>query len=132
MDARPVAIGLAMALLVLGAPIVAGASAGVPLGVSAASVDEVRAAGATPAFASYWVGDWMADSGWGGLERMLDKSKAAGITPVLYWYYWGDSISPSCVEHGCDGRTRTEWNALTTTLASKIKTHMGGRPTYVV
>ena len=107
-------------------------TATVPIGASNNSAAELTAAGAPPTFSSYWVGEWMATSGWGGLENMLKSAKSGGRTPVLYWYYWGDSISPSCVENGCNSRDKAEWNSLTTTLASKIQTHMGGAPVYVV
>lgn len=104
----------------------------VALGSSNNSAAELASAGAPATFSSYWVGEWMAASGWGGLESMLKSAKAGGRTPVLYWYYWGDSISPSCVENGCNSRDRAEWDSLTTTLASKIQTIMQGSPTYVV
>ncbi|HET6403385.1 MAG TPA: PKD domain-containing protein [Candidatus Thermoplasmatota archaeon] len=123
---------LVAALLTTAMPVQAQGAPTVPLGVSNNSVAELTAAGAKPTYASYWVGDWMAVHGWGGLENMLRSAKASGTTPVLFWYYWGDSISPSCVENGCNGRSRAQWNELTTTLASKIDTIMQGAPVFVV
>ena len=121
-----------IALLTTALPVSGQTSATVPLGSSANSVSELTAAGAPPTFASYWVGEWMAQSGWGGLESMLRSSKSAGTTPVLYWYYWGDSISPQCVENGCNSRNKAEWNSLTTTLATKVRDIMGGAPVFIV
>lgn len=123
---------LVVALLANAMPVNAQSASTVPLGVSNNSVSELTAAGAPPTYASYWVGEWMATSGWGGLESMLRSAKAAGTTPVLFWYYWGDSISPSCVENGCNSRNKAEWNSLTTTLATKVRDIMEGAPVFIV
>ncbi|HUR67657.1 MAG TPA: hypothetical protein VM370_00295 [Candidatus Thermoplasmatota archaeon] len=102
------------------------------MGIDAASVTTMKNAGATPKYGQTWVGDWMADSGWGGFDRDLTTMRDAGVTPVVMWYYWGDSISPDCVKYGCDGRTKGEWDSLAKTMASHIKSIMGTRLVYVV
>ncbi|HWH08630.1 MAG TPA: PKD domain-containing protein, partial [Candidatus Thermoplasmatota archaeon] len=80
----------------------------------------------------FWVGPWTLTSGWGALDTVLRSSKASGTTPVVYWYYWGDSISPDCVENGCDGRTRAQWTSMTATLAQHVKDQMGGAEVLIV
>jgi PKD repeat protein len=104
----------------------------VPMGMSAGDVAALQQLGAPPAFASFWVGAWMAQYGWGGLDNALAQAKASGTTPLLYWYYWGDSISPACVESGCNGLSRAQWDAMTQTLVQRIQADMGGAPVYVV
>lgn len=104
-----------------------------PLGMSVASIAPLKAAGAAPKYGSYWVGDWMATSGWGGFDNAMKTAKAEGVTPVLYWYYWGDSISPSCFDaDGCNGRNEAEWNALTDQLVAHLKSTLGGAEALVV
>ena len=104
-----------------------------PLGMSIASIAPLKAAGAAPKYGSYWVGEWMATSGWGGFDKAMTTAKAEGVTPVLYWYYWGDSISPTCFDaDGCDGRTEAEWYSLTDQLAAKISYHFAGAEVLVV
>lgn len=103
-----------------------------PLGMDTAAVRDLQTAGAAPRYASFWVGPWMATSGWGGLDNALQTAKATGTTPVLYWYYWGDSISSSCVEYGCNGRSRAQWTSMTSTLATHVRDQMGGAEVLIV
>lgn len=103
-----------------------------PLGIDARGVKAMISAGATPAFAASWVLAETPEHGWRGLERALDEARASQIVPVIHWYYWGDSISPECVEVGCDGRSRSGWVATATTLVEKIQDHMQGATAYVV
>lgn len=127
------AAAFAVALLLTASLPAAEAATGVPpMGMSAGDIAALKAAGATPRYASFWVGEWMASSGWAGLDNALKTAKAAGVTPVVYWYYWGDSISPSCVQHGCGSKNRAEWTSMTGTLASHLRTHLGGSEVLVV
>src|SRR5438094_7954600 len=115
-------------LLVLGAllapliPVAAGATGGAAVGLSmdAGSLSEAAALGAPPSYASFWVGAWTASSGWGAMDGAVTSALAAGATPVVYWYYWGDGISSSCVENGCSGKTRAQWDDMTTQLAQHL------------
>lgn len=113
-------------------PAAAAATAAVPLGMDAGSVAELSRLGAPASYASFWVGHWMASSGWGGLDSALATAKSTGTTPLLYWYYWGDSISPSCVQNGCGGMSRSQWDSMTQTLVDHVKANMGGAPVFIV
>ncbi|HUR68510.1 MAG TPA: PKD domain-containing protein [Candidatus Thermoplasmatota archaeon] len=127
------ALGYALILVLATVPTAAAAEGALPpLGMSVGSIAGLEAAGAAPRYGSYWVGDWMASSGWGGFDSAMKAAKAAGVTPVIYWYYWGDSISPDCVENGCDGRTRSEWLTLTDQLASHVKSTLAGSEALIV
>ena len=100
---RPAAIVIAFLFCVTGVAsgLLAGeasaASTLPPLGMQLSSVQALTDAGAAPKYGSYWVGDWMATSGWGGFDNAMATAVKTGATPVVYWYYWGDSISPACV-----------------------------------
>ena len=102
------------------------------MGVDADSATTMKNAGATPRYGQIWVGHWMQEYGWGGMESELRTLRDNGITPVLMWYYWGDDISPNCVKYGCAGRTKSEWDSMAKTMASKAKSIMGTRAFYVV
>lgn len=135
LSVRAFCFGAALLVLSAALPAPAAAAAGAPvvrLGMDTNAISQLAALGAPAAYASFWVGPWMATYGWGGLDGALDKAKAANVAPVVYWYYWGDSISPACVDNGCDGRSRAQWDELTTTLAERIRTKMGGAPVIVV
>lgn len=108
------------------------AGTGVPVGLNMGSVQAARDAGLPTEFGSYWIGAWTAHSGWGGPENAMKKAATLDVTPVFYWYYWGDSITPSCVENGCDGRSKAEWYQMTRDLAAKFDQHLGGHQVYVV
>ena len=130
---RFIAFGLVVLLLGACLPGPAAAAEGtVLIGMSQNSAQALMDAGAKPQLGSYWVGLWMASSGWGGLENALRSAISVGNTPVIYWYYWGDSITPTCVENGCDGRSKEQWVSMTATLAQKIDQIMQGRDTIVV
>lgn len=132
LGARTTAALVVIALLTAAVP-VQGQSPALPgLGMDQGSVKGLQDAGAPPVYGSYWVGHWMAVHGWGGLDNALASAKATGVTPVIYWYYWGDSITPSCVENGCDGKSMAAWVSMTDTLASKVRQHMGGTPVIIV
>lgn len=104
-----------------------------PLGMSIGSISGLKAADAAPKYGSYWVGEWMASSGWGGFDSAMKTAKAEGVTPVLYWYYWGDSISPTCFDaDGCDGRNEAEWNMLTDQFVSRLQSTLGGAEALIV
>lgn len=124
-------VGL-MLLVLSPPPTVAAGSGEVLLGMDQGSAATLRDAGATPQLTSYWVGPWMAQHGWAGLDNALRGSVEMGTTPVIYWYYWGDSITPACVENGCDGRTKQQWVDMTATLVQKLRDFMGGRDVIVV
>ena len=130
--ARTIACSLVFLLLVANVPLSAQAAALPGLGMDQGSVAGLQQSGAPPTYGSYWVGAWMAVHGWAGLDNALKSAKATGVTPVIYWYYWGDSITPSCVENGCDGKTKAAWVSMTDTLADKVRTHMAGAPVIIV
>lgn len=124
---------LAAGALLLTAGIPGAGAAGVPtVGTPVHDVAALKAAGATPRYASYWVGEWMASSGWSGFDAAMGTAKAAGVTPVVYWYYWGDAISPACVDAGCAGKSRAEWAAMTGQLADHLRATLGGTGALVV
>ena len=124
---------LVVSTLLLASVPVQGQSPPLPgLGMDQGSVKGLQDGGAPPVYGSYWVGHWMAKYGWGGFDNALASAKATGVTPVVYWYYWGDSISPSCVENGCDGRSKAEWVSMTQTLADKVRDALGGAPAIIV
>jgi hypothetical protein len=120
--------GVAVVGLVLALPL-AGALA---WGVDAGGVNDVKNAGATPALGQIWVGPWVKTYGWTGIDGDLASLRDAGVTPVLLWYYWGDSISPSCVQYGCNGLSFSEWNSMAVTLAQHANSILGGKSFYVV
>ena len=107
-------------------------SAAVALGMSYGTAADLTAAGAPPTFQSFWVGSWTLTSGWGALDTMVKSTVASGGTPLVYWYYWGDSITPSCVENGCSGKSRAQWDAATQTLADHLRADANGAPVIVV
>jgi hypothetical protein len=128
-----VAAVLAGALLLTASIPAAEAATGIPpMGMSVGDIAALKAAGATPRYGSFWVGEWMMSSGWSGFDNAMSTAKAAGVTPVVYWYYWGDSISPSCVQNGCSSKTRSEWTAMTSTLASHLRSTLGGAEVLIV
>lgn len=131
---RLAALGCVGLLMIAMAPVTTAATASeeVGLGMNTQSAKALREAGAPPQYSSYWVGPWTLQYGWHSLDNMLRDAKAQGTTPVIYWYYWGDSISPSCVDDGCNGRTREQWSYGTRTLADHVRTHMGGTRAIVV
>lgn len=103
-----------------------------PLGMGANDAAALKAAGATPRYGSFWVGTWILSSGWNDFDAAMKRSKDAGVTPVVYWYYWGDGISPSCVEYGCNGKSRAQWTSMTGQLASHLRSTLGGAEALVV
>lgn len=119
-------------LLTASIPTAEAAASVPPMGMTVGDISSLKAAGATPRYASFWVGEWMASSGWGGFDSAMRTAKAAGVTPVVYWYYWGDSISPSCVQYGCDGKNRGEWTSMTYQLADRLRSTLGGAEALVV
>jgi len=125
-----------LALLVIStipAPVAAATMALPSLGTSMGSVAALGAAGAAPRYGSYWVGDWILTSGWGGFDNAMKTAKAEGVTPVIYHYYWGDSISPTCFgSSGCNGRTEKDWHALTDQLAARVETQFAGAEVLIV
>lgn len=133
-----VAFGLVAMLVLATVPLAASETAQAanslpPLGSGVSAISGLTAAGAPPRYASYWVGDWMVTSGWGGFDSAMKQAKAAGVTPVIYWYYWGDSIAPACFDSsGCNGRSEATWNRLTDELVAHIKTTLGGAEALVV
>lgn len=102
------------------------------MGVDAANVPAMKSAGAAPQYGQTWVGKWMKTYGWSGFENDLRKMRDNGATPVIQWYYWGDDISPNCVQYGCAGRTKGEWDAMAKEMATRAKNIMGSRTFYVV
>lgn len=117
MARRTLAAALVLVVPLVLMPTAAGA---LGFGMSSSGYEAMASAGAAPEYTQYWVGLWTEKYGWSGLESALAKAKANGKTLVIEWYYWGDAISPSCVEYGCEGRSRTHWTTMTDTLASKV------------
>lgn len=102
------------------------------LGLDMGSIRAAADAGAPAKYGSYWVGSWIASSGWAGVDNALDTAVATGTTPVIYWYYWGDDITPSCVDNGCAGKTPAQWTSMTQQLTDHVRARMGGRETLIV
>jgi hypothetical protein len=102
------------------------------VGVDAASVPAMKSAGATPANGQTWVGAWMRSSGWSGYETDLRTMRDNGVMPVVMWYYWGDQISVSCVQYGCNGNSKSNWDAMARDMAVRANSIMGSRSFYVV
>jgi PKD repeat protein len=124
---------VAVAMLASALPLAPAATPGaVGLGVTVDGAAAVKAVGGSGTYASFWAGAWMATSGWGGLDGAIASARAAGATPLVYWYYWGDSISPACVESGCSGKSRAQWDAMTTTLVGHLQGDLAGAPAVVV
>lgn len=119
-------------LLALGLLVATPLAAAFGMGVDAASVVEMKNAGATPQYAQIWVGSWVLDSGWSSIDRGLQNAEDVGATPVIQYYYWGDSISVSGVKYGQNGRTRAEWFALAKSTATHAKNVMGDKPFLIV
>lgn len=104
----------------------------VSFGVDAASVPDMKAAGALPAYGQTWVGAWMRSSGWGGFESDLRTMRDNGVTPVVMWYYWGDGISVPCIQYGCNGNSKSNWDAMAREMASRAEGVLGSRTFLVV
>jgi hypothetical protein len=102
------------------------------MGVDAASVPAMKGAGATPAYGQTWVGAWMRSSGWAGYETDMRTMRDNGVMPVVMWYYWGDGISVNCVQYGCNGNSKGNWDAMAKDLAARGNAIMGGKPFLVV
>ena len=107
-------------------------SSGIGYGFPMDHVASVQAAGADLAYGSFWIGQWVTSSGWGGLRSWLDKAIANNVTPVIQWYYWGDAISDTCYQSGCGSKNKTEWDSLAATLRNEIAAKMQGRKAIVV
>lgn len=121
-----------LGLLVLGALIAIPAASAFPVGVDAASVGDLTNAGGHATYGQTWVGAWMKSNGWGAYESDLRSLAGAGVTPVVLWYYWGDAITVSCVQYGCNGLSKGEWDGMAATMAQKANAAMGGKPFLVV
>lgn len=121
-------VGLLAIGLLLGTP----AASAFGMGVDAASVPEMKNAGASPQYAQIWVGSWVLDSGWNGIDSGLKKARDSGATPVILYYYWGDSISVNGVKYGQDGRSKGEWSYLAKETARHAKNVMGDKPFLMV
>lgn len=93
---------------------------------------DLKSAGAAPTYGQTWVGLWTKSSGWTAFESELRSMRDAGITPVVMWYYWGDSISVSCVQYGCAGRTKADWDWMAGEMARRGNAVMGSRTWLVV
>lgn len=121
-------VGLLASGLLLAAPL----ASAFGMGVDAASVVEMKNAGATPQYAQIWVGSWVLKSGWSSIDSGLQKARDVGATPVIQYYYWGDSISVNGVKYGQEGRSRDQWFSLAKTTATHAKNIMGDRPFLMV
>ncbi|HWH09300.1 MAG TPA: hypothetical protein VNX21_08875 [Candidatus Thermoplasmatota archaeon] len=94
---------------------------------------DLKSAGAAPTYGQTWVGLWTKQPyGWENFEKELRALRDAGITPVVMWYYWGDSITVNCVQYGCDGRTKGDWDWMAGELARRGNAIMGSRAWFVV
>lgn len=102
------------------------------LGADPEGLDDARESGWAPNAAQVWVGPWVKRDGWGHVENRLRFLRDAGVTPVLHWYYWGADISPHAVEHGANGKSPQDWDALATELAKRSHAILGPRAYYVV
>lgn len=120
------------AFLVVGVCLATPLASAFSMGVDADGVETMKSAGATPTYGQTWVGPWMRTSGWGSYDSDLAKMRDSGVTPVVMWYYWGDSISQNCVNYGCGGRSRGEWNAMATELGKRAASSLGSRSFLVV
>jgi hypothetical protein len=101
-------------------------------GLDAGSLAAQRAHGLTPAYASLWVGVWNLDKGWRDTDAQLRELRSLGITPAVHFYYWGDTLSPACLESGCNGKTMAGWDLLATQLATHLQATLEGGPVLVV
>lgn len=131
---RP-AILLAAALLttvLVPAPAAAEEAPHMRIGMDIGAIDGLRARGAPPELAMFWLGAWNGDDPTWAATNWLNKAKANGVTPVIQWWYWGDDISPSCVQYGCDGRSQAEWRTAGQRIADSIRNTMEGREVIVV
>ena len=121
-------VGLLASGLLMATPL----AAAFGMGVDAASVVEMKNAGATPQYAQLWVGSWVLDSGWASIDAGLQDAEDVGATPVIQYYYWGDSISVNGVKYGQEGRTQSQWFSLAKTTATHAKNVMGDKPFLMV
>lgn len=119
-------------LLAVGLLVATPLAAAFGMGVDAASVVEMKNAGATPQYAQIWVGSWVLKSGWSSIDASLQKAEDVGATPVIQYYYWGDSISVNGVKYGQEGRTKAQWFALAKSTATHAKDVMGDKPFLMV
>jgi hypothetical protein len=116
-----------------------GAGTGTPVlfGMDSASMADQAAAGVKADYATFWIGPWTLNSGWGGPDGQLTAMKDAGVTPAIHFYYWGDDITPTCVENGCWSslhnaqKTRAGWETLGTQMTDHLTAKMGGKPVVV-
>ena len=108
-------------------------STGIGYGFPMDQVVDVQSAGADLAYGSFWMGEWVNDSGWGGLRTWLDKAIANDVTPVIQWYYWGDEINANCYQTTCgSSKTKANWDTLAGQLRNEIALKMQGRKAIVV
>jgi expansin (peptidoglycan-binding protein) len=90
-----------------------------------------------PDYATYWVGPWTLESGWGGPNDYFEYAQSHDVTPAVHLYYWGDDISPECVENGCwselhdTNKSREEWQSLTQQLVDNLWKTMDGDPVVI-
>lgn len=126
-DGRPMGtkpfVWIAMALLVAVPMLPAASAAGTPMkfGFSVGGYDAMTNAGAKPEYVQVWVTERIINGGWSAVDAKLKFAKDHGATAVVEWYYWGSKIGTSCVSYGCDGKSRTEWYAMTDSLMRHIQ-----------
>jgi expansin (peptidoglycan-binding protein) len=106
-------------------------------GMGSGNIEAQQAASVKPDYATYWVGAWTLESGWGGANSYFEYARSNGVTPAVHLYYWGDDISPECVENGCwsdlhnTNKSREEWQQLTQQLVDNLWKTMDGEPAVV-
>lgn len=127
----PASIRGLLATFALATLIALPSAAAFSIGTDAPHAKDLNAAGGHAAYGQTWVGLW-SKSSWSAYESDLRDAAAAGSMPVVMWYYWGDSISQSCVNYGCDGRSKGDWDAMATTLAQKANSVLSGKPFLLV
>lgn len=110
-------------------------ASGIGYGFPMDDVPAVQATGADLEYGSFWVGEWVNRSGWGGLDGWLDDALANDVTPVIQWYYWGDDIDSDCYQTSCGSqfpKTKSNWDTLAGQLRDHIASKMNGKKTIVV
>ncbi|HWG91372.1 MAG TPA: hypothetical protein VNZ52_11050 [Candidatus Thermoplasmatota archaeon] len=125
-------IGTLTALALAGCLVLVPTVGALSIGMHVNEVGLAKKAGLATTYGQFWIGSWMKQYGWGGLDQYLATAKAENVIPVIEWYYWGDAITVNCVKYGCNGLSQADWNSMGKTLAQKVHATMGDKPVIIV
>lgn len=100
--------------------------------MDASSISRQQAAGLQPTYGTIWIGKWNLEKGWKDPDRLLAEMRKANVTPAIHLYYWAEDLSPSCIEDGCNGKSREQWRLLAQQLGEHLEKGLRGDAAMVI